>query len=47
MTFENVVRDIPRLSDDSWSYRDFMVSILFPLFYSENGLTYACVFLFF
>ncbi|KAF0892782.1 hypothetical protein E2562_017745 [Oryza meyeriana var. granulata] len=24
MTFENVVRDIPGLSDDSWSYRDFM-----------------------
>uniref|UniRef100_A0ACD5U5L5 Uncharacterized protein n=5 Tax=Avena sativa TaxID=4498 RepID=A0ACD5U5L5_AVESA len=24
MTFENVVRDITLLSDDSWSYRDFM-----------------------
>ncbi|VAH03591.1 unnamed protein product [Triticum turgidum subsp. durum] len=24
MTFENVVRDIMLLSDDSWSYRDFM-----------------------
>uniref|UniRef100_A0A0D9XJ96 Uncharacterized protein n=1 Tax=Leersia perrieri TaxID=77586 RepID=A0A0D9XJ96_9ORYZ len=24
MTFENVVRDIPRLSDDSWSYINFM-----------------------
>ncbi|KAL5227800.1 hypothetical protein ABZP36_016065 [Zizania latifolia] len=28
MTFENVVRDITRISDDSWSYRDFMVSIV-------------------
>jgi hypothetical protein len=28
MTFENVVKDITQLSDDSWSYRDFVVSIL-------------------
>jgi hypothetical protein len=24
MTFENVVKDITLLSDDSWSYRDFV-----------------------
>lgn len=28
MTFENVVKDITRLSDDSWTYRDFVVSML-------------------
>ncbi|KAG8052455.1 hypothetical protein GUJ93_ZPchr0001g32872 [Zizania palustris] len=27
MTFENVVRDITRISDDSWSYRDFMLNL--------------------
>ena len=32
MTFENVVKDITLLSDDSWSYRDFVVSIVVVTF---------------
>lgn len=38
VTLENVVKDVSLVSNDSWSYADLMVSIMFTLAYDIKFL---------